>query len=70
MFMFTLVPILFIVMGAVGLFFPKVSWYLGAGWQFKNAEPSTAALVSARISGLLAIIAGVFLLTSGILPNG
>lgn len=69
MFLFTLLPILFIIMGVVGVFFPRISWYLGVGWQFKNAEPSTAALVSARISGLLAIIAGIFLLTSGVLPN-
>lgn len=69
MFLFTLIPVLFIIMGVVGLFFPKVSWYLGVGWQFKHAEPSTAALIWARISGLFAIIAGIFLLTSGILPN-
>ncbi|BBI34186.1 DUF6199 family natural product biosynthesis protein [Cohnella abietis] len=69
MFMFKLLPVLFIILGAVGVFFPRISWYLGIGWQFKNAEPSTAALVSARISGILAIAAGVFLLTSGILPN-
>ncbi len=69
MFMFTLIPILFIILGIVGLLFPKVSWYLGVGWQFKNAQPSTAALISARIGGLFAIVAGIFLLTSGLLPN-
>jgi hypothetical protein len=69
MFMFTLIPVLFIIMGAVGVFFPRISWYLGVGWQFKNAEPSTAALISARVGGIFAIIAGIFLLTSGILPG-
>jgi len=67
--MFTLIPILFIILGAVGVFFPRISWYLGVGWQFKNAEPSAAALISARVSGIFAIIAGIFLLTSGILPG-
>ncbi|MFB9324475.1 DUF6199 family natural product biosynthesis protein [Paenibacillus aurantiacus] len=69
MFIFTLMPILFIILGMVGLFFPRAIWFLGVGWQFKNAEPSSAALISARITGLMTIIAGVFLLTSGILPN-
>ncbi|RKP53245.1 hypothetical protein D7Z26_15610 [Cohnella endophytica] len=67
--MFKLISILFIIMGAVGVFFPRISWYMGVGWQFKNAEPSTAALISARIGGIFAIAAGIFLLTSGILPG-
>ncbi|RED75039.1 MULTISPECIES: DUF6199 family natural product biosynthesis protein [Cohnella] len=69
MFLFTLIPILFIIMGAIGVFFPRISWYLSVGWQFKNAEPSTAALVSARIGGIFAIVAGIFILTSGIFPK-
>ncbi|QMV42042.1 DUF6199 family natural product biosynthesis protein [Cohnella cholangitidis] len=69
MILFTLIPILFIILGAIGVFFPRVSWYMGVGWQFKNAEPSTAALISARIGGILAIIVGIFLLASGILPS-
>ena len=69
MFLFTLIPILFVILGVVGLFFPRFTWYMGIGWQFKNAEPSTAALISARIGGIISIVAGIFLLTSGILPR-
>jgi len=69
MILFTLVPILFIILGAIGVIFPRISWYMSVGWQFKNAEPSTAALISARIGGIFAIIVGIFLLSSGILPR-
>lgn len=41
---------------------PQVSWYLGYGWRYKNAEPSDAALVFARIGGGIAVIAGIVLL--------
>lgn len=41
---------------------PKASWYLGYGWRFKDAEPSDAALVYARIGGGVAIAVGLILL--------
>jgi hypothetical protein len=62
MFMFKLVPILFIIIGVLNVLFPRMAWYFNAGWQFKNAEPSTAALVVARIGGVIAIIIGILLL--------
>ncbi len=69
MFLINLIPFVFILIGVLNILFPRMSWYMRAGWQFKNAEPSAAALVSARVSGVIAIILGLFLLTSGILPG-
>lgn len=66
MFLAKLVPILFIILGAVNIIFPRFSWYMGVGWQFKNAEPSAAAIVVARVTGVIAVIVGILLLTSGI----
>ena len=59
---------LFMFMGIISLLFPKVSWWLGAGWQFKNAEPSNLALVVARLGGVIAIAAAAFLFFH-VLPN-
>lgn len=51
-------------LGVVDIAFPKVTWYLGYGWRFKDVEPSESALIFARISGAAAIILGVILLLS------
>ncbi|WP_088043305.1 DUF6199 family natural product biosynthesis protein [Bacillus sp. EAC] len=55
---------IFIILGIIGTFFPKVSWYISEGWKFKGAEPSTAALIIARLGGVISIIMGFYLLTS------
>jgi hypothetical protein len=68
LFLFKLVPILFILFGALNVLFPKAAWYMKYGWQFKNAEPSQAALIAARVGGIIAIIIGIFILASGF-PN-
>ena len=50
---------------ALGLFeavFPKAAWYLGYGWRYKDAEPSDAALIFARIGGVAATVIGFVLL--------
>lgn len=55
---------IFIILGTIGTFFPKVSWYMSEGWKFKDAEPSTSALIIARLGGVISIIIGFYLLTS------
>ncbi|MCD9022188.1 DUF6199 family natural product biosynthesis protein [Cohnella silvisoli] len=68
MFLFKLVPIMFILIGVLNVLFPRASWFMKYGWQYKNAEPSQAALITARIGGIIAIIIGIFILASGF-PN-
>jgi hypothetical protein len=53
------------IIGALNVIYPRASWYMKSGWQFKNAEPSDAALIMIRISGIVAIIFGIFILVSG-----
>ncbi|MDF2715470.1 MAG: hypothetical protein K0R28_2395 [Paenibacillus sp.] len=61
-----IVPYLFIGIGLLNLLFPKTAWFWNIGWQFKNAEPSEAAILMGRIGGILAIGIGLFLLLSGL----
>jgi uncharacterized membrane protein YidH (DUF202 family) len=70
LFLFKLVPILFIIIGILNVVFPKLTWYMRVGWQFKNAEPSEYALIIARIGGVIAIVVGLFLLFSGFPRTG
>jgi hypothetical protein len=50
----------------LNLLFPRTAWFWNIGWQFKNAEPSEAAILMGRIGGILAIGIGLFLLLSGL----
>ncbi len=54
--------ILLMIIGLFNLISPQTGWYLSYGWRFKDAEPSDAALVMARIGGGIAILIGVILL--------
>ncbi|WP_435169760.1 DUF6199 family natural product biosynthesis protein [Paenibacillus glycanilyticus] len=65
--MFQLVGVIFIVLGILNLLYPRAGWYMQYGWRFKNAEPSDAALVMGRISGIIGIAIGIFLF-SGFSP--
>lgn len=50
---------------AVGLFdllAPRVSWYLGYGRWFKEAEPPDAALALGRIGGGITLLAGIWMM--------
>jgi len=60
----TIGAIILIALGFVDAVYPKVSWYIGYGWRYKNAEPSDAALIFGRIGGIAVIIVGVILLLS------
>jgi hypothetical protein len=59
--------VIFIVIGILNIAFPTAGWYMRYGWQFKNAEPSDAALIMSRIGGVIAIVIGLFITFSG--PN-
>lgn len=54
--------LMLIALAIIDMLAPKVSWYLGYGWRYKNAEPSDVALMLARIAGGIAVAVGVVLL--------
>lgn len=54
-----LLSLLLIALGAFYTFCPYAAWYLTHGWRFKDAEPSDAALVIARISGVAVTLFGL-----------
>lgn len=56
------VGVLLIAVGLFNLLAPEQAWYFSKGWQFKDAEPSDGALYMGRISGVVIIILGIFLL--------
>lgn len=50
---------------AAGAFYaisPKTAWYLSRGWQYKNAEPSEAAIEVNRMMGIAAVVIGVLMI--------
>ncbi len=52
-----------LLLAALGIFciaLPGTAWYLTRGWYYRDAEPSDAALVAARISG------GAFIVLAGL----
>ncbi len=59
-----LMYVIFILIGIFNLVAPEAAWYLSRGWQFKDAEPSDAALIMTRIGGGAAILIGLVLLFS------
>jgi uncharacterized protein YjeT (DUF2065 family) len=65
MILFQLIPIIFILFGVLNVIYPRASWYMKTGWQFKNAEPSELALTMIRIGGIISIAIGIFILVSG-----
>ena len=54
-----LTGLLLAALGAVYTFAPHAAWSLSRGWWYKNAEPSDAALILARISGVIMIVLGL-----------
>lgn len=51
--------ILLVLFGVLEAVFPQVSWYLGHGWRYKNAEPSELAIGLGRFAGAAMIVIGV-----------
>ncbi|PTX95184.1 hypothetical protein DB345_12920 [Spartobacteria bacterium LR76] len=60
--MFPIFAGLGLLLGVIGLFFPKAIWWLREGWKFRDAEPSNTALIITRIGSLLATGMAVALL--------
>lgn len=54
--------VIVILIGIFNLVAPDAAWELSRGWQFKDAEPSDAALVAARIGGGVTILIGIMIL--------
>lgn len=53
--------LLLTLLGILQAIWPRMAWTLSKGWQFKNAEPSDAALFLGRIAGICAAAAGILL---------
>ena len=54
------VGLLLIALGAWYVLAPHSAWYLSYGWRYRDAEPSEAALIISRISGIAVILFGIF----------
>lgn len=53
-----------LALGLCDILAPKVTWFLCYGWRYKDAEPSDAALLFARIGGGVMMIFGALLIFS------
>lgn len=50
------IAIIVLIFGFINIFSPKTGWWLEIGWRIKDAEPSHAALIMNRVSGVFMII--------------
>lgn len=57
-----LLGLLLVGIGGVNVAVPASMWYLSYGWRYRNAEPSDAALVVQRLSGVAACVVGIVLI--------
>ncbi len=55
-----LIGLVVIVLGAVSAIVPEIGWHISEGWKFRDAEPSDAALLWTRISGIFCIVVGLY----------
>ena len=67
--MHVLFGLIFIVCGIINVVSPETGWYLSRGWQFKDAEPSDAALTWSRVGGVIGIILGILICFGVISPS-
>ena len=51
--------IVLIIWSLVAVFSPQTAWYWREGWQYRNVEPSDAALIAVRIGGVIGLIIGI-----------
>ena len=51
--------IVLIIISLVAVFSPQTAWYWEEGWQYRNVEPSDAALIAVRIGGVIGLIIGI-----------
>jgi hypothetical protein len=61
-----LLAIFLLAVGAWNTFAPRSAWYLSRGWQFKDAEPSEAALAMNVLAGAALLFAGGICLLAAI----
>lgn len=54
--------LLLIALGAWYVLAPRAAWHLSYGWRYRDAEPSEAALVISRVSGIAVILFGFFIM--------
>jgi hypothetical protein len=53
--------ILFVLIAALNIFFPKFGWYMRYGWMVKgNSEPSDAYILMSRISSIIILVVFFF----------
>ena len=51
--------IVLIIISLVAVFSPQTAWYWKEGWQYRNVEPSDAALIAVRSGGVIGLIIGI-----------
>jgi len=51
--------IVLIIWSLVAVFSPQTAWYWKEGWQYRNVEPSDAALIAVRSGGVIGLIIGI-----------
>lgn len=51
--------LIWIIVCSLGIFNPRLAWYLSEGWKFRDAEPSDAYLAWSRIGGVIFLIIGL-----------
>ena len=57
------VALLLMAFGLFAIISPRAMWFFSEGWKFKDAEPSGAALIVARIGGVVSLIVALVILT-------
>jgi len=56
-----LVAVILLILGFINVRSPRTTWHWSHGWRYKDAEPSDAALAANRISGVIAILAALWM---------
>jgi len=51
--------IVLIIISLVAVFSPQTAWYWEEGWQYRNVEPSDAALIAVRSGGVIGLNIGI-----------
>lgn len=59
-----LIGFLLIIVGIISVCWPYAIWHMQLGWKLKDAEPSDNALAVNRVSGVIFLIIGLFIILS------
>lgn len=60
--MIALLIVALLIFGIICVASPETAWQLTKGWQYKDAEPSDAALIYMRVIGVAQIIFAIYIL--------